>query len=377
MDINNYIKDNPTVTYLVGANNCSISKDAYEKRYHRIHGKGITSMLEINHEERETKFLKECKEAGIRPEQVSMYWYKSQIFSINVKQGLKNYEDIINGMETRLLKYSPKFQPIVRKKLNDPHLMVLDIADLHVGKLAIFNETNDEYNLDIAEQRAIEGVEQLMQKVEHFNLDKIVFIIGNDILHTDSKNRTSTAGTPQDTDGQWHEAVVIAERLYVSIIEKLLTVADIHIIFNRSNHDEHLGYMLAKIIKAYFRNSKNITFDIDMTDRKYYQYGQHMIGTTHGDGVKRHNLPLIMAQEQPDMWSKTKKRFFYIHHIHHYSKAFTEHGKDYVGVTVESLRSPSGTDAWHSKMGYLGNQAIECFLHSKNNLSTGKFTHYF
>ena len=53
--------------------------------------------------------------------------------------------------------------------------------------------------------------------------------------------------------------------------------------------------------------------------------------------------------------------------------------KDYIGVTVESLRSPSGTDSWHHKMGYTSsnNQAIEGFIFSKYNGQVARITHLF
>lgn len=374
---NKFIKENPTVSYLEGAEKTGLSYSVYEKRYRRIHKKGITKIRDEIGNERESMFRQECEEAGINPSKVPYYWYKSQLFSIYVKEGLKNFEDIIKEIESRLKKYSPKFKKIKRKKQKEPHLLIIDIADAHFGKLAVQSETDDKYNLKIAEERCLKGVEELVLKVESFNIDKILFVIGNDILHIDNKNRTTTSGTPQDTDGQWYQAVEAAERLYVTVLEKLVTVADVHVVFNRSNHDEMTGYLLAKIIQSYFRNSSNISFDISMQDRKYFKYGKHMIGTTHGDGAKREKLPILMAQEQPKMWSETTHRFFYIHHIHHYSKAMTEHGKDYIGVTVESLRSPSGTDAWHKKKGYIASKGIECFLHSKETPSTGKFTHYF
>lgn len=77
----------------------------------------------------------------------------------------------------------------------------------------------------------------ILQEVAHKNIEKILFIGGNDILHIDTPKRTTTSGTPQDTSGMWHENFQLARKLMVDILELLLTVADVHFIYCPSNHD--------------------------------------------------------------------------------------------------------------------------------------------
>jgi len=83
-------------------------------------------------------------------------------------------------------------------------------------------------------------------------------------------------------------------------------------------------------------------------------------------------LPLLMAQEFPVEWSQTKHRYVYTHHVHH------KMSKDFIGVTVESLRSPSGTDSWHHRNGYQhAPKAIEGFIHHKEHGQIARLTHLF
>jgi hypothetical protein len=97
-----------------------------------------------------------------------------------------------------------------------------------------------------------------------------------------------------------------------------------------------------------------------------------MIGTTHGDGAKADKLPLLLASEFPMMWSETKHRYIYSHHVHH------KQSRDYVGVTFETLRSPSGTDSWHSKKGFTGvPKAVEGYIHHKDFGQIARLTHIF
>lgn len=262
---------------------------------------------------------------------------------------------------------------VEREKTNlEEFLFVVDLADLHIGKLADSFETGEDYNNQIAVQRAKEGIEGLITKVKGFPIDKILFVGGNDILHVDTPKNTTTSGTYQDGDGMWYSNFLIAKQLYIELITRLLDVADVHFVFNPSNHDYMSGFFLADVIKTYFRHNNNITFDCSISHRKYFLYGQNLIGTTHGDGAKESDLPLLMAHEATDMWSKSKHRYIYSHHIHHKAS------KDYMGVCVESLRSPSSADSWHYRNGFVGGvKAVEGFIHSKTQGQLARITHIF
>jgi len=70
---------------------------------------------------------------------------------------------------------------------------VIDPADIHIGKLASAFETGEEYNNQIAVKRVLEGVQGILDKSSSYNIDKILFIGGNDILHIDSPKRMTTS----------------------------------------------------------------------------------------------------------------------------------------------------------------------------------------
>jgi hypothetical protein len=109
-----------------------------------------------------------------------------------------------------------------------------------------------------------------------------------------------------------------------------------------------------------------------MAHRKYYRYGENIIGTTHGDGAKETDLPLLMAHESGKDWYECKHRYYYTHHIHH------KKSKEYMSVCVESLRSPSGTDSWHHRNGYQHSpKAVEGYIHCKVNGQVARLTHIF
>lgn len=264
--------------------------------------------------------------------------------------------------------YAPTYSKLKKNISKGGNLLVISLGDIHLGKLAVKSETGEDYNVEIAYNRAIEGVKGLIQKASGFNIDTVLLIIGNDILHTDTLSRTTTNKTPQDTDGMWHENFLKAKDLYVEVIEMLMPLGNVYVQFNDSNHDRMSGFFLAQTIEAWFRNT-DITFDVTMRPRKYFVYGENLIGTTHGES-KESDLPLLMATECPEEWGNTSKRYWYCHHIHH------KKSKEYIGVCVEYLRSPSSSDSWHVKNGYLSNKAIEAFIHDLNEGQICRLTQY-
>jgi hypothetical protein len=267
--------------------------------------------------------------------------------------------------------YAPKYTAIKTNKSPDDHLLIIDIADLHIGKLSTAFETGEDYNSQIAVKRAKEGMQGILDKAKGFTIDKVLFVAGNDILHTDNTRRSTTAGTPQDTDGQWHQNFIMAKNLYIDLLEQLMSFAEVEVVYNPSNHDLTHGFFLMQLIEAHFANS-TIKFNVDLLHRKAFKYGKNLIGTTHGDGAKVENLPMLLATEFPILWSETKHRYIFSHHVHH------KISKDMIGVTFETLRSPSGTDAWHHKNGYTGvPKSVEGFIFHKEFGQIARLTHIF
>jgi hypothetical protein len=272
--------------------------------------------------------------------------------------------------------HSPEYETIPRAE--GTHLLVINPADIHIGKYAEASETGSEYNSHIAVVRVLEGVQGLIHKAKGFKIEKVLFCIGNDVLHVDNVYNTTTKGTHQDTDGKWWEHYEIALLLYVKVVEMLRLVAPVDVLHSMSNHDYQSGFHLAHTLKSWFRKAEDVSFDIGVEHRKYYKYGKNLIGLEHGDGARLDKLPLLMAQERPKLWSETTFRYWYLHHLHHKIKHKWLDAKDFIGVTVEYLRSPSGTDSWHTRKGFTGTQkACEAFIHEKENGQVARLTHYF
>lgn len=349
----------------------------------------------------ETILQKECDENGIAIDDVAYYWVKTKDVSMFVKRkDARSYSDMRDDIIAAMDEHSPTYPELT----HDPgeHLLVVDPADVHIGKLSRILETGHDYDIDEAVRRVDEGVTELVARIKPFGVSKILLVIGNDILHIDHPHRHTTAGTPQDTSGQWWEMFREAKRCYVALIERLTQIADVHVVYCPSNHDYVSGFMLADSIQSWFRLNPNVHFgddnrSISIAHRKYIQFGKNLIGLTHGDGAKEKDLPQIMQYEARAAWGSCLYGYWYVHHIHHKTRKVAgldaqNKEKDHIGVTVmqssgpvdpgnniyvEAVRSPSPPDGWHDRNGYLNQQAIEVFLHHPDKGQIARFSHYF
>ena len=129
-----------------------------------------------------------------------------------VKVWLKNKQSaVFNNLREEFIedikKLSPKVNKINYKQKvdKDPLLLELNIFDLHLGKIAWSEETNHEYNLDIASNIFNQCIEEFLDEVSNKNVERIVFPIGNDFFNSDRSFpfNSTTKGTPQEEDARW------------------------------------------------------------------------------------------------------------------------------------------------------------------------------
>jgi hypothetical protein len=300
-------------------------------------------------------------------------WLKTDQASIFFRndEGEMSYEDVRDDLIDAMKRHAPKYPKLDRQKLKDGHLLVVDPADVHIGKLA------PGYDVETAVARCEAGVEGLLAKASGFPVEKILLVVGNDALHTEGATGSTTGGTRQDTSGLWHDAFTAARQMYVRVIERLASVAPVHVVYCPSNHDLASGFMLADCLACWFHRSKDVTFDATAAHRKYHLYGRNLLAFDHGDGAKFGDAKHLMADEAPELWAKSRFRYSYKHHLHHKKRYVTPAGQDHIGFTVEYLRSPSPADAWHDRNGYLAPKAVEGFVHHPQNGQVARLTHYF
>ena len=108
--------------------------------------KNATDSADVNDED--------VKHGWLKTDKASLF-FKNPNFKTEQEQGFAIIkEETIQATK----KHSPKYKQIDRVEDKDANLLVIDIADLHIGKLSSAFETGETYNCQIAVQRAKEGL---------------------------------------------------------------------------------------------------------------------------------------------------------------------------------------------------------------------------
>lgn len=243
------------------------------------------------------------------------------------------------------------------------NLLEISIFDLHIGKLAWGGETFENYDVKIARSRFMESIEKLLKGASGFKYNRILFPIGNDFFNSDTMENTTTKGTPQDEDLRWQKTFDVGSRLLIDAINLLKqTGVPIDVVVIPGNHDFERSYYLGSVLKAWFNQDSAVNIDNHASPRKYYRFGNVLLGLTHGGEEKEASLPMLMATDVPSkpFWSETKFHEWHLGHIHRKKNVnYTVLDKsrslnEDLGVTIRYLSSLTGTEEWHHKKGFVG-----------------------
>ena len=238
-------------------------------------------------------------------------------------------------------------------------LTVIPMGDPHFGLLSWAKEVGADFDLDIAERVTFEAVDRLCAQGPN-SATALLLNLG-DYFHADNgTNRTPASGNSLDVDGRFQKIAEIGLRAMVRCIRRLLEKHQTVLVRNnRGNHDPHQAFMLSLCLSAWFHNEPRVQVDTSPSGFYYHRHGRVLIGSTHGDGAKLAELPLIMATDAPKDWAEADFRVWHCGHFHH------DQLKDYQGCTVETHRTLAPNDAWHRYQGYRSHRDMKAIIYHR------------
>lgn len=263
------------------------------------------------------------------------------------------------------------------RKSNDRILFEVSILDHHFGKFGWHREVGEDYDLDIARKLYDDTVDELALIAESRKVDRILYVLGHDLLHSEGASGETAHGTPQDCDGRWPKVHEVAFASVARGIERMHQIAPVDVVVLPGNHDKTTTFYLGFAIQQRYRSVKTITVDNEPTSRKKYRWGKNLIGLCHGgwkDDPKDRDLPMEMAQMWRDDWAQTQWQEWHLGDHHVSQKGYTQSDDTYNGVVVRRLPSLCGTDAWHFGKGYRGPKSSEAYLWSDKRGPLGMHT---
>jgi hypothetical protein len=301
------------------------------------------------------------------------------LYHVEVRLVKKKKEAMAKNAIATMIKdaksFSPVYPKINYKKYKDGCLYEIDMFDIHFGRLTWEEESGENSDIKLAKQVINSTLNKLLSYASNEKISKILFPIGNDFFNVDSKFNTTTAGTPQQEDTRWQKTFKTGRELMVGMIDLCSTIAPVDVLVVPGNHDEQRSFYLGEALECWYHNNKNVSVDNSAMKRKYYKYGNNLIGFTHGSDEKLDKLPLIMAMEKPDLWSQTKYREWHTGDKHHLKDMVYTSASEGGGMVVRILRSLASADAWTFNKGFVGAlRASESFLWHPENGLVAQFT---
>lgn len=260
-------------------------------------------------------------------------------------------EAIKAGLLDRLEPVAPLAPP---GYTDDDLLTVYPQGDPHAGLYAWKDETGQGFDLVEFERTTKAAIDRLVASAAPSA--HALYIDLGDSLHADNNASRTKSGHHLDTHGRHAEvvrAVIRCKRHHVArMLEKH---GQITIRINPGNHDGITALMLAEMMAMIYENEPRVTVSTSPNPYWFHGFGANLIGTTHGDGAKGANLPLLMAVDAPAMWlaSEHGSRVWFVGHVHH------KDVKDHPGVTVEYCRTLAAPDIWSHASGYRSKRSME------------------
>lgn len=317
---------------------------------------------------------------GFEPEQARKLWLnyrqKNQLDLTNqeTNQATENGQqivDIINNYQSNWNRLT-QADKLINNSWKEEGLLVLNLPDLHFDKRDLDNNTIED-NID----RYFTVLNNLISKAyAATNIEKIVFVVGNDIFNTDNILNSTASGTPQSVNTTWDDAY---EKVFDAMVQSIALCSkfskDVHVILVQGNHDRSKSYYMAHALEQFFKNDSSITFDRTNKINKSVTWGNSFIGFNHGNNLND-KLPLAFAQEFYSEWGLCKYHDIYIGDKHHNSeKVFNRRQlqDEKQGVRLRILPSLSKPDTWHDDNLFRSRQSGIAIVYDKERGKSAEF----
>ena len=254
---------------------------------------------------------------------------------------IENYNKAIFVNQTKS-EYAKQSKPTVTDSL-----YLISLSDLHIGN----------YQKEGYLEKLKTEIYSSFNMMSSAGVAKIVILNTGDMLHTNGSQETTFGGTQLDSELAFEDAFTQGLDLTTSLIDYASDLAlSVTFVNVRGNHSFDTEYCLGEALKKIYQKSKNVEILNQRDSRIYYYWNNNAFLFTHGDkAVER--LPLLFATEGKESFQQADNHHILLGHTHHNSsKQFVNDRKEYAGIEVRVLGSPTSNDQWHKQNGFVGNK---------------------
>lgn len=242
----------------------------------------------------------------------------------------------------------PRLDPVPPPPDVSGNLMVgYPVCDAHLGMYAWHEETrDDDYDLKIAEDLHHRAMDYLVQSSP--SAAKGLVVILGDFFHYDGMAPVTEQSKNQlDSDGRFAKMARVGIRVARRMIDLALRRhREVLLVVDAGNHDPSTAAFLRESLAAMYENEPRLKVERSPSKYHYVRFGLNLIGVHHGDKAKLESLPLLLAQDKPEAWGRTRYRTWWTAHTHR------DRVLDVQGTRVESFKTLIPRDAYAAGEGY-------------------------
>jgi len=122
------------------------------------------------------------------------------------------------------------------------------------------------------------------------------------------------------------------------------------ILMVEGNHDESSAGWLSEMFAAFLEDEPRVEVITDPAAFGAYQFGEVMLGWTHGHKVRMDALDKSIVSRFPQIFGSTKYRYAHLGHFHH--KEVKRNISESSLMTVEMHPTMAAIDSYSANRGY-------------------------
>lgn len=315
--------------------------------------KGIGTMTPAPYQVKGRSELVRVNEDGT--ETVAMYWNKTEKEREAANESIMKF---VEGLKSEIVPAKPT--KAAKLDYRSDLMPAVFIGDAHIGMRAFGKETkHHDFDTGIAVAQLRDAVDYLTDRAAPAKVGLLVDV--GDYTHSDNHSSTTTAGTPLDVDTRHRSTMYQAAMTMRYMIGKMLEKCEkVHVVVARGNHNENVAPAIELMLSFYYEKEPRVHILPTNSKYHYIEYGNWLIGVTHGDTQKAEALAGSMARDMAQAWGRTTHRLWATGHYH------KDAVKTFPGVKHKVFAALPPPDAWHSAHGFAGDGEMEMWTFRKS-----------
>ena len=358
----------PRQQEILAAYRSGMSKRAVAKKFD-INESSVRGMIKRAeaHEELDPAIREAMAAAGMADTDIlHSGWIKTDTASLYFKlPKLQQLDDTVDRVRSAM--ETVKAAEIVAKAEDHDEdlLTIYPLFDAHIGMRATKAETGEEYDTQIAADRLAQGVAHCVMASPASKMG--VILVGGDFLHHNDATNMTKSGHILDVATNIDRTIEVAIEALVTAVEtaaaKHETVV-VSVIAGNHDRDAYLAVLFAMMQR--YRDDPRI--DVQRHPGHFFimEFGLCLFAAHHGDKAKADRLVMHLASEWPDMWGRTRFRFYFTGHLHHAKL------QDVGGVQVEQLRPITSRDAYAASHAYSSRAEMQAITYHRKRGEIGR-----